>query len=414
MDRRSFLLAGAALAAAPDARAQLPPGPWPQFRGPGGLGLVNARGLPVQWGPGRGIVWKTDLPGAGTSSPVVIGDRIYLTAYTGEPGSGLRLHLLAMARADGRVLWKKDIAPRLPEQGQIREGHGWASSTVAADRERIFAFFGKTGVLAFDPSGRQLWQTDVGSGLNGWGSSNSPILFGNLVIVNASVESESLVALDRNTGREVWRARGIQQSWNTPVLVPVGDGRTQLVVAVFGKVLGLDPQTGRQVWSCNTDIGWYMVPSVVHGGGVVYCIGGRTGGALAIRMGGTGDVTGTHRLWTMRKGSNVSSPVLVGSHLYWVHENLGVAYCVEASTGRLVYEERLPGSGQIYASALAGDGKLYYVGRNGRVFVLAAAPRFQVLGSSDMRDGGVFNASPAAAGGQLLIRSDRALYCVGV
>ncbi len=406
-----FLLAG--LAAMPRPAAQEPPGPWAQFRGPGGQGLSPERGLPAAWSGTEGVAWKTALPGGGGSSPIVAGGRIYLTCYSGA-GDTLRRHLVALDRATGKVAWDRAVPARLPEQEGIREGHGYASSTPVADGERIYVFFGKSGVLAFDLAGKQLWQADVGSGLNGWGSAASPVLHGDLLLVNASVESESLVALDRRTGRERWRAPGIRESWNTPILVAAPGGRTELVLAVFGKVLGFDPATGRQLWSCDTDIGWYMVPSMVSRDGIVYCIGGRQGGALAVRAGGQGDVTRTHRLWTLRKGSNVSSPVLVGEHLYWVHEGLAIAMCVDARTGQVVYEERVPGRlGQVYGSAVAGDGKIYYLGREGLTAVVAAAPQFRLLAANDLRDGGAFNGTPAIAGGRLLIRSDRFLYCLG-
>jgi outer membrane protein assembly factor BamB len=260
----------------------------------------------------------------------------------------------------------------LPEQETIREGHGYASSTPVADAERVYCFFGKSGVFAFDHAGKQLWQTNVGDGLGGWGSATSPILHENLVIVNACVESEALVALDRKTGKEVWRTKGINESWNTPLVVDVKGGKAELVVAVFGKVLGIDPATGEKLWNCDTDIGWYMVPSMVAHDGVVYCIGGRNGGgALAVRPGGKGDVTATHQLWTLKKGSNVSSPVYHEGHLYWMNDVNGLAYCAEAATGKLVYEERGTGRTGLCVRS-AGRGRVYYVTRDGRTFVVSA------------------------------------------
>lgn len=269
---------------------------WPQFRGPGGSAKSTDKSVPVKWSTTENVVWKTPLPGAGTSSPIVVGSRIYLTCYSGYnvPGQSrgeqaqLKLHLVCLNRADGKILWTKDIAPKLPEQERIRDDHGYASSTLAADADRLYAFFGKTGAFAFDHEGKQLWHADVGSRLHGWGSAASPVLHGDLVYINASVESESLYALNKQTGKEVWRARGIRESWNTPVLANAGNGRTELIVAVMGSILGFNPQTGERLWSCNTDIQWYMVPSLVSADGVVYVIGGRTGGGLAVRLGGRG------------------------------------------------------------------------------------------------------------------------------
>ena len=394
---------------------------WPRFRGPGGLGVSPAKGLPVAWGPQENVAWKTELPGPGASSPIVVGERVFLTCYSGygvqgQPGGSmdeLKLHVVCLNANDGKIRWTKDIEPKLPEQANPREGHGYASHTPVADPERLYVFFGKSGVYAFDHGGKQLWAADVGSKTNGWGSAASPILAGDLVIVNASVESESLVALDRKTGKEVWRARGIRESWNTPILVSLANGNTELAVAIAGKVLGFDPASGEALWSCATDIGWYMVPGLVADKGIIYCIGGRSGvAALAVRAGGRGDVTASHRLWKGQKGSNVSSPIIHGGHLYWAHENTGTVYCAVAKTGDIVYEQKLERAGQFYPSPVLADGKLYYTNRGGRTYVLAAKPGFQLLATNEIEPRGAFNSSPAVAGRRLFLRSNRFLYCV--
>ncbi len=372
-------------------------------------------------GPDQNLVWKTALPGPGTSSPIIFGDRVYLTCYTGyfipdQPGGSLeelQRHLIAVRLDDGQILWDKAVAAKLPEESKIRD-HGYAANSVAADAERLYVFFGKSGVFAFDHEGQQLWHTDVGSKTNGWGTAASPVLYQDLVFINASVESQSLVALDCKTGAEKWRAGGIRESWNTPLVVTAASGRQELVVAMQGSVLAFDPASGEPLWSCKTDIGWYMVPSVVAADGVIYCLGGHSGtAALAVRAGGSGEVTETHRLWTSKKGSNVSSPVYLDGHLYWMHESLGIAYCAKAATGEIVYEQRLDRTGQVYAAALLGAGRLYYVTRQGKTFVLAAKPQFEQLAVNDLSDRGVFNGSPAVAGNRLLLRSDKYLYCLG-
>lgn len=394
---------------------------WPRFRGPTGMGTSDATDLPLTWSASENLVWKTPLPGAGASSPIVFGDHIYLTSYTGffvpdEPGGSpeqLKRHLLALRRTDGQIVWDQAVPAKLPEENQIRD-HGFAANTPAADADRVYVFFGKSGVFAFDHAGKQVWHADVGDRTHGWGTSASPVLHKDLVFINASVESESLVALDRRTGQEKWRAKGIRESWNTPVVVTADSGRQELVIAVQGKVLGFDPDTGRELWSCKTDIGWYMVPSVVAANGVVYCLGGRSGvAALAVKAGGNGDVTATHRLWTSIKGSNVSSPVYRDGHLYWMHEQRGTAFCAKVGDGEVTYERRLERAGQVYASALLAGDRVYYLTRDGRTFVLAAKPEFEELAVNDLRDGSLFNASPAVDGSRLLIRSDKFLYCIG-
>jgi outer membrane protein assembly factor BamB len=395
-------------------------GDWAQFRGPGGMGVASAKSVPVEWSKDTNLLWTAELPGPGGSSPILYGDRIYLHCYTGfnEPGKpgrmeDLKRHLVCLDRATGREVWSIPTAAKLPEQEAIRDEHGYATNTPAIDTERIYAFYGKSGVFAFDHSGKQLWQADVGDGLNGWGSAASPVLYKELVFINASVESETLIALDRKSGNERWRAEGIRESWNTPVLIETADGKTELVVAIMGHILGFDPDSGEKLWSCETDIAWYMVPGLVAKDGVIYCIGGRSGGALAVRAGGRGDVTASHRVWLGKKGSNVSSPVIHGDHLYWAHEQLGIAHCAELSTGEIVGEKRLPRGGQFYSSAIFADGRIYLTSREGTTFVLGATPELEILATNDLRDRSLFHASPAVEDGRIYIRSDKALYCVG-
>ncbi len=394
---------------------------WPNFRGPGKMGVSSAKGLPLSWSQSKNLIWKKELPGSGASSPVVWDDKIFLTSYTGyfvpgETGGSLdqlQRHVLALDRSTGKLLWDVAIAAKLPEESSIRD-HGYAASTLAVDDERIYAFFGKSGVVALDHQGKQLWQADVGSRTNGWGSSASPVLYQDLLFINASVESDALIALDRKTGQEKWRAKGINSSWSTPLVVHLPSGKDELVIPTQGMLLAFDPTNGESLWSCKTDIGWYMVPCSVAEDGIIYCMGGRSGtAALAVRGGGRGDVTKTHRLWTGQKGSNVTSPVFHDGYLYWMNDQRGIAYCALASTGEVVYEQRLDRAGQVYASALLAEGRIYYLTRDGKTIVVAAKPEFEQLSSSDLRDGSIFDASPAVDGSRLLIRSGKYLYCIG-
>jgi outer membrane protein assembly factor BamB len=408
-------------ATATSLRTAADSGEWSRFRGPTGMGTSDANELPLEWSLEENILWKQALSGAGASSPIVWGEHIYLTSYTGffVPGESggkqtdLKRHLIAINRADGKILWDKAVAARLPEEESIRD-HGFAASTPVADAEHVYVFFGKTGVIAFDHDGNQKWQADVGEKTHGWGSSASPVIHNKMLIINASVESESLIALDRQTGDQLWQAKGIKEAWNTPLVITAPAGRQEVIIATAGTVYAFDPATGAALWSCKTDIGWYMVPSVVAHDGIISCLGGRSGiASLAIRAGGSGDVTQTHRLWTSKKGSNVSSPVYSDGYLYWMNDHLGIAYCAKAESGEIVYEQRIDQAEQIYASALLAAGRLYYLDRAGRTFVLNAQPQFEQLAMNRLRDGGVFNASPVVDGQRLLIRSDKFLYCVG-
>jgi len=386
------------------------------------MGVSDATRLPLQWDANTNVAWKTPLPGPGASSPITSGDHIYLTCYSGyfvpdEPGGSLdqlKRHLIALRRDNGEIVWDKTVPAKLPEEESIRD-HGFAANTPAADADRVYVFFGKTGVFAFDHDGNQLWQADVGSKTSGWGTAASPLLHKDMVIINASVESQSLVALDRKTGEEKWRASGIKEAWNTPLVVKADSGREELVVARAGDILAFDPATGESLWSCKTDITWYMVPTVVAADGIVYYLGGRSGiTAGAVRAGGSGDVTATHRLWTGKTGSNVTSPIYLDGHLYWMSEKLGVAYCAKAASGELVYEQRLDRFGGVYASPVLADGRLYYFDRHGSAVVLAAKPEFEQLAVNVIEDDRTrFDGSPAVDGNRLLVRSGKYLYCLG-
>ena len=392
---------------------------WMQFRGPGGLGVSEATDLPVKWSSEENITWKTDLPGPGSSSPIVVKGRVYLTSYSGyglKPNEGkkddLMRHVVCVDRKTGRIICIQDFSPAQPEstyQGGNDAQHGYSSSTLASDGERLYTFFGKSGVYCLDLDGNQLWHAGVGDRVTGWGSSNSPVLYNNLVIVNASVESGSLVALNKKTGEEVWRAEGIRSSWNTPLLVDVSQGKTEVVVVTSGHILGFDPDTGEELWRCKA-FGGYICPSPVAHNGVVYAV---QGSSLAIRAGGRGDVSETHRLWESRGNSTVPSPAYHDGHIYWIRP--GTATCLKADDGEVAYQERVqPNTGVIYSSVTVADGKLYCVSQHNGTYVVAAKPEFELLAHNVFEDDDSrANASPIVDNGQLLLRTDRRLYCIG-
>jgi outer membrane protein assembly factor BamB len=405
------VLAGASVAATA--------GDWTQFRGPGGLGISEETGIPTSWSATENITWKAEMPGPGASCPITLGNRVFITCYSGygiEPATGeqevLLRHLLCLDRANGDVVWHKTFEPTLPEHKYQGEGsyHGYAASTPVTDGERLYVFFGKSGVFSFDLNGEQLWRAQVGDRTSGWGSGGSPVLYKNLVIVNASVESGSLVALDKESGDEVWKTGGIGSAWNTPVLVP-GQGRTELVVSIQNHLVSLNPDDGKELWRAE-GVHRYVCPSVVYHEDVVYAIGGGHT-SLAVRTGGSGDVSKSHGLWRLKKGANVSSPVYYKGHLYWTRDG-STACCQNPATGEFIYEERLPDAGRVWSSPVLADGKLYYVSQHKGTFVVAASPKFELLAHNVIDDDDSrTNASPIVSNGQLLLRSDRNLYCIG-
>jgi outer membrane protein assembly factor BamB len=394
---------------------------WTRFRGPNGDGVSEDKGLPSEWSAASNVVWKTALPGFGASSPITLGDKIFVTAYSGygldkdKPGEqeNLKRHLICLERTTGKVVWEKSVKAVLPERryNGFLSLHGYASSTPATDGRAVYVFFGRSGVYAYSLSGEQLWHSEVGSKIHGWGSAASPILVGNLLIVNASVESQSVVALDKTTGKEEWRVAGIRDSWGTPGLLQLPDGKQELVVSMSNKVLGIDPVMGKELWTC-AGVPLYSCRSVVTHGDIAYVTAGSTPSTVAIRGGGRGDVTSSHKLWERSKNSNVTTPLYYDRRLYWVSDT-GIAYCLNADNGEVVYESRLQKLGTVYASVVLADGKLYAVSREKGAVVLAVGPEFRELGRGNLDDASVFNATPVPSNGQLLLRSNQFLYCIG-
>jgi outer membrane protein assembly factor BamB len=401
---------------------------WNRFRGPDGLGHSAEQGLPTEWSSSKNVVWKTKLPGAGTSSPIVVGNRIYLTSYNGyalsveKPGEidKLMRQVICLDRATGEIIWTKEIAAKQPESAYSRGNdswHGYASSTPTADDKNLYVFFGKSGVFAFDlADGKEVWQADVGDKVNGWGTGNSLVLFENLLIVNSAVESDMLRALDKASGQEVWKTSVGRGARNTPILVKTAAGTTELVLSLPNKIAAYDPRSGEQLWTCaGIPDGGYICPSVIAHDGIVYAIGGRKNTAIAVRAGGKGDVTDTHELWRVNKGSNVSSPVYHDGRLYWMHEKQGTFICLDAKTGETIYEERVsPRPGIVYSSATIADGKIYAISQHAGTFVFEAGKTFKQLANNTFDEDNRANASLAVDRGQLLLRDDQYLYCLGV
>jgi outer membrane protein assembly factor BamB len=421
---------------------------WPRFRGPNGSGVsADEKPAPVTWGATENLKWKVSLPGPGSSSPIVVRNRVFVTCWSGygtDRGSSgdqanLRRHLICLDRHTGDTLWSQTVEPHLPEDrygGQFAE-HGYASHTPVSDGQRVYAYFGKTGALACDMEGNVLWQTQLGTGSDprGWGSASSPILYENLLIVTASAEGEALVALDKDTGKVVWRkeAGGFSGTWGTPVLVEVDQTRTDLVLAVPYEFWGFDPATGKLRWYCaamNTDS---YCSSLVAADGVVYGIEGMGGGSIAVRVGGEGDVAKTHVVWTGRDNNRIGTPIVYDGRIYFFSR--GVANCIDAKTGERIYQARLSGGaaatsaagdrgggpgpgrgfggGQDYSSPVIAGGNLYYISRSGDGYVIRLGPKFEQLALNRLTpDREDFSATPAISDGELFIRSNKHLYCV--
>lgn len=411
-----FLLAGALPAH----------GDWPQFRGPAANGVTGETGLPLTWSEQENLLWRTELPGPGSSSPIVSGDKVFLTCYSGygldpkDPGDigKLTRHALCLDKNSGRILWNHEIRtplPNTPYTGTYITTHGYASSSAVTDGKGVFFFMANAGVFAYTTDGRPVWNVSVGEKAHEWGVGSSPILYGDLLFVNAALESDQLLALDRKRGRTVWSAKGFPASWNTPAIVKV-DGHDELVVSANGKLRAFDPLTGEELWHCQGIRAAELCPSLVSHDGIIYVLGHPGGQSMALRAGGKGDVTGTHIVWRAQKGSNVGSPVYHEGHLYFINDSRGMALCLDAKTGAVVYEQPMTSQkrDRWYASPVLSGDRLYCVSRQNGAIVLAAKPSFEILAVNIMADDdSVTNASPAVAGGRLFFRSDRYAYCIG-
>lgn len=422
---------------------------WPRFRGPNGSGIAaDGKVPPTEWSNTKNLKWKADLPGPGLSSPIVVGDRVYVTCWTGYGANrdnigrpdDLKRHLLCIDRKTGKTIWSVAVDAVLPEdpyRGMFTE-NGYASHTPAADASGVYVFFGKTGVIAFDQNGKERWRKQVGtdSDRRGWGTASSVILYKNMVIVTASIESGSLIALEKESGKEVWRkqANGFDSTWGTPILVDLPDGRTDLVLSVPYEIWGFDPETGKLRWYCESVDSDSICSSVVAHDGVVYAVEGRNGGSVAIKAGGMGDVTKTHVVWSGRERGRIASPIYYEGRLYWVAGK--ILGCLDAKSGERLYQARLGGGaanapadagagnrrggrgggmgGQDYSSPVLAGNTLFYVSRAGEMYVGTIGSEYKPVAVNRFEgDNTDFNGTPAISDGDLFIRSGKALYCVG-
>ena len=400
---------------------------WPQFRGPTADGVTTETSLPLKWSEKENLVWRTELPGPGSSSPIVSGDKVFLTCYSGygidvqDPGdmSKLTRHAICLNKKDGKVLWQHEIKTDLPNKpytGTYITTHGYASSSAVTDGKGVYFFMGNAGIHAYTLDGKKVWDVSVGEKAHDWGVGTSPILYGELLIVNAAHESNQLLALDRKNGKTVWSATGFPASWNTPTIVKV-DGHDELVVSASGKLRAFDPKDGKELWSCQGIKAAELCPSIVAHDGVIYVLGHPGGKSMAVKAGGKGDVSATHIVWQAEKGSNVGSPVYHDGHIYFINDSRGVATCLNAKTGEVVYEQPLASRqkrDRWYSTPLLAGDRLYCVGRETGTYVLTAKPQFELLATNVIsNDNSITNASPAVSDGRIFLRSNKYAYCFG-
>jgi len=415
---------------------------WPQWRGPAGQGISTEKNLPTTWTATKNIKWKTPIEGLGHSSPIVWGKKIFLTtALDGEvipgrtPGvthkmadgsdfvhpdalGADRRHtfkVICIDRESGKILWQR-VAYEGPVHDSRHKRASFASSTPATDGKYVFAFFGTEGLYAYDFNGKLLWKQDLGKlGTASVGYGVSPILYGNLVIMQCdeSGMNSFIAAFDKKTGKEVWRApRKVDVTWSTPVLVKTGK-RTELVASAAEAIISYDPMTGKELWRHKGLESNAVNTPVVSNDMVVITSGYPLKIALALRAGGSGDVTGSKQLvWSYNKGTAyVPSPILYGDYLYLMAGN-GSLTCLDAKTGKVAYEgARVPKAIPFTASPVAYEDKVLITSDEGETFVVKAGPKHEIIGTNSVGEA-VF-ASPALADGKIFIRGTKSLYCIG-
>jgi outer membrane protein assembly factor BamB len=384
---------------------------WPGWRGPRRDGTSQESGFPLQWSPSEGILWKVPIPGKGHSSPIVWGDRIFLTTCVEEAGER---RLLCLDRKDGHTLWDQ-LVLICPLEGK-HQLNSFASSTPVTDGRHLYVGFLERphfSVYCYDLEGHLAWKTSPGDFLSKHGFCSSPLLYKDMVIFNGDQDAEAwIVALDRATGKERWRVDrpNRTRSYVPPVIFEAA-GRPQLVLSGSKCVASYDPDTGRQIWIIDGPTEQF-VASMVYAEGVFFITGGFPEfHSLGIRPDGQGNVTQTHILWR-DKGNQVASyvpsPIAWGSHFFLVSDG-GSACCFEAATGTRVWKERL---GRHHsASPVAAGGYLYFPDDNGTTYVLKAGPKFEVVARNDLRE--ECYASPALSRGRIYLRTLKNLYCIG-
>lgn len=476
---RTALIAvcGLAMIAATDASD------WTRFRGPNGTGIsTDPDPLPTTFSDSENLKWKVALPGPGVSCPIIVGDKVFVTCYSGYgldrqklgDMKDLKRHMVCIDRNTGTTIWEKSVDAVLPEDAFTGMGvpeHGYASHTPVSDGTSVYAFFGKAGVYAWDLDGMELWHVSVGTSSDdrSWGSSSSPIVHEDVLVVPAGAESRAVVGLDKKTGKELWKSESdnLGNVWGTPSVSKIDDTRTDIVIGAPYEIWGINPATGKLKWYCNAMETDQFNSSAVVADGVIYAVEGRGGGSIAIKAGGKGDVTATNVVWSGNDSNRFATPLIYEGRIYLISG--GTAKCLNAADGKEIFQARLQGGaaggadergpggpgggrpgapgfpgggapgtpggagpgqppggggrggfggfgggrGSDYSSPVLGDGKIYYVTRGGDIHVLKASDAFEKLATNRLTtDSEDFSATPAISNGQIFFRSNKHLYCV--
>jgi outer membrane protein assembly factor BamB len=394
-------------------------GNWPSWRGPAGTGVSSERGVPTHWSKTENVRWRVPLPDRGNSTPIVWGNRVFITQAIEKEQ---RRSVMCFDRSSGKLIWQQGVTYTEPEVTHATNPQ--CSASPVTDGERVIASFASAGLFCYDFAGNELWHRDLGKQAHIWGNGASPILHEDLCILNFGPgERTFLIALNKRTGETVWqvdepggkfgkvRSEWVG-SWSTPIIIEV-NGRSELVMSFPQRTCAFDPKTGMELWTCQ-GMGDLVYTSPLWGDGVLVSMGGFNGPYMAVRPGGDGDVTATHRLWRVpRAQQRIGSGVITGGHIYILNDP-GVAECIELATGKVVGERRLEGpegNRESWSSMVLAEGRLYVVNKAGDTFVVKPSPAFEVLSTSSI--GEPTFGSLALSDGEVFIRSYEALWCIG-
>jgi len=384
---------------------------WPRWRGPSGQGNVTSGQYTDTW-TAKADLWKVTVPGRGNSSPIVWGDRIFLTtAY----GNGEKLSMLAYSRADGKKLWETNLPQGGNEYAHYK--NGYASATPATDGQLVFASFGSHGLYAFDLNGKIVWQHKFGLINNYHGPAGSPVIYKDRVFIYQDAEpgrdqSAFVGAYDKATGKTIWQvARRESVGWGTAVVINTGE-RDELIVSSQYRVAAYDPDTGKELWTVRGNT-YEVIPTPVVAHGLIFASSGRAGPTIAIRPGGSGDVTSTHVAWSSPRGSPfVPSGIVVGDLLYLINDMNSVLTVYEAPTGKLVYQDRLGVAMRegFSASPVNVGDKIFFTNDEGQTFVVQAGRQFKLLHVNELGEQTL--ASPALVDGTWYWRTATTLRAI--
>lgn len=389
---------------------------WPRWRGPSQDGHSAEKNLPVKW-ESDSVTWEAAVKGKGQSSPVIVGENIFLTSALRD---GEERIVVCLNRNTGKENWSQTAWTGQPEKSHNM--NGWASSTCAADDERVYAFFGKGGGLfCYSHDGKKLWQKELGQFDGPWGTAACPVLVGDLVIQNCDADTDAfLVAFHKVTGEQVWKTkRPDARGWSTPILINV-DGRDELVLNGHHGVRAYAPASGKELWFCAGFSGRGS-PTVAYSNGIVHAVCGLRGDTYAVRPGGDGDVTKTHMLWHNPRNTSrdLPSPIVIGNLSLVMDMRRATLSAYDLETGEQRWQKRVADaarSGQFCASPVAWNGTAFFVAESGQTFAIRPTNENMEIVSVNTVEASkseIFRASPTPSEGQVFLRSDQFLYCIG-